>query len=78
MQCGIIIFSKIPLSSTWGEDIFLIHLERKDVDFYVGFSWMRIGLNGRYCEKSDKTSVLIEADCYKTCAWSTNVCKELL
>ena len=77
MPCGIIIFSKRVLSNIWG-NICVIHLERKDVDFYVGFSWMRVGLNGCVCKKSEKSSVLIEADCYKSRAWSTSVCKELL
>jgi len=50
----------------------------KNVEFYVGFSWLRIALLGRVFEKADKSSTLIKADCYKTGGWSTSVCKELL
>ena len=72
-----LMFSKRVPSNIWG-NIFVIHFERKDVDFYVGYNWMGIGWNGCVCEKSDKSSILIEADCYKTRAWSTIVCNELL
>jgi hypothetical protein len=55
----------------------------KNVEFYVGFNWLRIALLRIallwcVCEKSDKSSAVIEADCYKTGGWSTSVCKELL
>jgi hypothetical protein len=49
-QCGILILSKRFLSNIW-ENIFVIYLERKDVEFYVGFDWMRISLNRFVCEK---------------------------
>jgi hypothetical protein len=77
IKCGRLIFSKRVLSNIW-ENIFVIYLERKDVEFYFGFNCLRIGLNGCVCEKSDKSSLVREADCYKTRAWSTSVCKELL
>ena len=64
-------------SNIW-ENIFVIYLERKYVEFYFGFNWLRITLLGLVCEKADRSSVLIKADCYKTRAWSTSVCKEML
>jgi hypothetical protein len=33
LQCGILMFSKRVLSNIWG-NIFVIYLERKDVEFY--------------------------------------------
>jgi hypothetical protein len=37
LQCGILMFSKRFLSDIW-ENIFVIYLERKDVEFYFGFN----------------------------------------
>jgi hypothetical protein len=76
-QCGILMFSKRFLSNI-SENILVIYLERKDVEFYFGFNWLRIVLLGRVCEKANRSFALIKADCYKTRAWSTSVCKELL
>ena len=45
-----LMFSKRVPSNIWG-NIFVIYLERKDVEFYVCFNWMRISLNGRVYEK---------------------------
>jgi hypothetical protein len=45
VHCGIIMFSKRVLSNIW-ENIFIIYLERKDVEFNVGFKWLRISLKG--------------------------------
>jgi hypothetical protein len=58
--------------------MFVINLQGRDVEFCVGFNWLGLCLNGSVCEKADKSSVLIQADCYKTRAWSTSVCNELL
>jgi len=49
-QCGVQMFSERFPSNVWG-NIFVIYLERKVVEFYVGFNWLRINLNGRVCEK---------------------------
>jgi len=70
-------FSKRILSNIWG-NIFVIYLERKAVEFYVRFNWLRIASLGYVCEKAEKSPILIKADCYKTHAWSTSVGKELL
>ena len=32
-------------------NIFVIHLEPKDAEIYVGFNWLRIALLGCVCEK---------------------------
>jgi hypothetical protein len=64
LQCAILMFRKRVLSDIWG-NIFVIYLERKDVEFYVGFNWLRIVLLGCVCEKADKCFVLIKAYCNK-------------
>jgi len=77
IQCGVLMLSKRVLFNIWG-NIFVICLERKAVEFYVGFNWLRWALLGYVYEKAEKSSILIKADCHKTRAWSTSVCKELL